>query len=245
MTRRRGFTTGRYPGIDNRFVICDVCGKKFRVKDTVRITDQYNLLNNMIVCRPDADRVNPQIKPIYIQEDLLARKDYVRPESTYMTYINQGDTLPSAPRNLTVNVDAYSDKLLLSWDGPSDVGNVTITGYRIYRADDPWTEIFLPIVDNTLNGGTMYLDTSADIDDSYIYVVAAVTNIGESPWSNYAYWNEVDVNYLVDSQRGWFITPSQNDFKIVLRQQDIQYVALSQDPSLLLSTSQFDVNIIL
>lgn len=218
MKRRKLTNIERYPGIDNRFVICDVCGKKFRVKDTVRITDRYNLLNSMIVCHADADKVNPQIKPIYIQEDLLVRKDYVRPEATIMTYVDQGDTLPLAPKNLTVNVDSYSNKLLLTWEGPGNVGNVHFQGYRIYRSTDPYSGEFEVLVDNTHSGATIYLDTSAEIEGvNYIYAVAIVTDIGESPWSNYAYWPyEVDVEHLIATQNGDFIVCTQDNKNIII-----------------------------
>lgn len=210
----------RYPGIDNRFVICDVCGKKFRVKETTRITDRYNLENSMIVCFADADKVNPQIMPIYIQEDLLVRKDYVRPESTYFKYISPGTILPSAPTSLMVNLDQFLGAVLLTWNGPNNTGNSSVLGYRIYRCDDPVLGEFNVLVENTNSPATMFVDYSAEISGIYyIYVVSIITAIGESPKSNEAYWPvEEEINYLILPQNEDMLSCPQDNKIIVLRQ---------------------------
>lgn len=207
-----------YPGVDNRFVICDVCGKKFRVKDTVRIVDRFNLLNNMIVCFADADKANPQIKPIRIHEDLLIRKDYVRPEATYMTYTNleNEDTIGSAPQNLIVNVEPLSRTLQLTWDGPLDYGNARVLGYKIYRGDQ-LLDILSVINSNTHSLATYYLDETASLDGEYVYSVAMVTELGDSPLSNYAYYPRyIEPTFLSISQNDtYYLSLSQNNYNII------------------------------
>ncbi len=218
INRRRGREI--YPGVDNRFVICDVCGKKFRVRDTVRIVDRFNLLNNMIVCLADADQANPQIKPFYIQEDLLLRKDYVRPEATFMTYTNfeNEDRLSTAPQYLVATVEPISREIQLIWQGALDPGNALLLGYRIYRADEAYG-IFEIIVQNTHSSATYYLDESADVDSAYLYKVVAVTTLGLSPDSNYAYFPKEfpSNNYLVLTQDYTkFIALTQNNYNIII-----------------------------
>lgn len=207
-----------YPGIDNRFVICDVCGKKFRVKDTLRIVDRYNLLNNMIVCFADADKTNPQIKPIRIHEDLLLRKDYVRPEATHMTYTNleNEDTIGSSPRNLVATVEALGNYVQLTWDGPLDYGNALVLGYRIYRGDQP-TGILHVINSNTNSLATFYLDISSDIDNEYVYSVSMVTNLGESPLSNLAYFPKYEEPFFLSPSQNLdlILTATQNDYRLI------------------------------
>lgn len=210
-----------YPGADNRFVICDVCGKKFRVKDTVRIVDRFNLLNNMIVCFADADQTNPQIKPIHIHEDLLLRKDYVRPEATFYTYANteNEDTLPSAPRDLVASQQPFTDYIQLQWNGPADYGNARVLGYRIYRAN-PINLIFTVINTNTNSEATFYSDHTADINSSYAYMVSIVTTLGESPLSNIAYYPDKipEISFVVLDQTEDFVVLDQNNYFLILDQ---------------------------
>lgn len=208
-----------YPGVDNRYVICDVCGKKFRVKDTVRIVDRYNLLNNMIVCFADADKANPQLKPIRIHEDLLVRKDYVRPEATFMTYTNleDEDTIGSAPRDLTVSIEPLSGRIQLVWNGPLDYGNAHVLGYKIYRGESP---VYLVEVlnSNTHSLATYYQDLTASLGNYYVYAVSMVTDLGESPLSNFYYFpTYLEPGFISLSQDGGInIALSQNDYNLVV-----------------------------
>lgn len=208
-----------YPGVDNRFVICDVCGKKFRVKDTVRIDDGFNLLNNMIVCLADADQSNPQIKPIHIQEDLLVRKDYVRPEASFITYTNEGTTLPSAPRMLSASVEPFTNYIQLQWQGPNDYGNATVIGYRIYRGD-AITQVMDVINLNTHSLASFYTDKTADLSQYYVYQVSIITSAGESPLSNMAFFPDRQPNlaYVVLDQNDFFVVLDQNNGNIILDQ---------------------------
>lgn len=208
-----------YPGIDNRFVICDVCGKKFRVKDTIKIQDRFNLLNNMIVCLADADKTNPQIKPIRIYEDLLVKKDYVRPESTFFSYTNleNEDTIGSAPRDLIATLAPLTLNIQLIWDGPLYWGNALTLGYRVYRADGV-TEIYTVINSNTNSLATYYLDSSGDIESVYSYRVSRITNLGESPLSNIAYFPKYTEPYfLVTTQNDLNkLSATQNNYNLII-----------------------------
>jgi len=57
----------KYPGNERYFVLCDLCGKKFRKRDTVQIQDRFNLLNKLVVCHKDAERTNEQARPFIAQ----------------------------------------------------------------------------------------------------------------------------------------------------------------------------------
>jgi len=202
-----------YPGCDNRFVICDVCGGKFRVKETVRIRDPFNFLNQMIVCFKDADETNPQIKPIYIQEDLIKLKDYIRPEVGYRYALNEDETrLPTAPQYLAASLAPNMNVVQLTWQGPQDLGDGIVLGYRIYRDD-------VDVLDsNTHIGATQYLDYTADINSFYSYQVSIITTVGESPLSNIAYFpSQFESPDLVAlTQNNYNITLTQNGYRISL-----------------------------
>lgn len=49
-----------YPGEGYYYILCDICGTKIRAKDSVLITDKFNYYKNMVVCKADADKTNPQ-----------------------------------------------------------------------------------------------------------------------------------------------------------------------------------------
>lgn len=179
----------RYPGIGNRLIICAVCGFKFRVKQTDRIEDKYNLLNKMIVCRACNEKANPQFYPFKLPvEKLLSDPTYVHPESEIITYApNPGTILPSAPKNLQAHLDPLSNQIYLIWEGSENMGSQPILGYIIKRADPQFANL-LVINANTQTPASYYLDTTADVNLRYTYQVATITAVGVSPYSNYAYW---------------------------------------------------------
>lgn len=65
----------RYPGDGYYYVICDICGRKVRYKDTMLIKDKYNFQNGLVVCLRDVDKTNPQAY-------LRARKERPNPKIT-------------------------------------------------------------------------------------------------------------------------------------------------------------------
>lgn len=189
----------KYRGADHRFIICDVCGGKFRVYETVKITDRYSTQNGMIVCKKDADKVNPQIYPIYLREELLSNKDYVRPEPAYINIANpNSDQLPSVPRNLRLEGAPLGNYIMLTWDGPDKAGSSPILGFRILRANPQ-----LSYEDLTVNvtDGTNYIDVASDTSNDYNYRVAAYSEVGLGPYTDYAFWPQLvvplDIVYIV------------------------------------------------
>lgn len=176
----------KYRGADHRFVICDVCGGKFRVYETVQIDDRYSTQNKMIVCKKDADKINPQIYPIYLREELLSNKEYVRPEPTDLTVpLPNSDQLPGVPQNLRLEGAPLNNFILVTWDGPAQVGSSPILGYRITRADPQQsTQDFLVNVTD----GSSYIDITSDVDRNYTYQVAAYSILGLGPYTDFAYW---------------------------------------------------------
>lgn len=104
-----------YPGNGYYYVICDVCGKKTRFKDTVLIRDKYNYQNGLLVCKKDADKTNPQ-------SYLRAKKERPNPKSTR----GEGpDVFISTPNTLGGSNMAFltTDQLALD-SGSSLIGHV-------------------------------------------------------------------------------------------------------------------------
>jgi hypothetical protein len=58
-----------YPGTGMHYVICAVCGKKVRYKDTTMSMNRYNSQYRLLVCLEDADKDNPQAEPLHIKAD--------------------------------------------------------------------------------------------------------------------------------------------------------------------------------
>lgn len=197
----------KYPGIGNRLIICDVCGFKFRVKQTVQITDRYNTLNKAIVCKKCYEKANPQLYPFKLpKEQLLSEPTYVRPESEQLIYAPNplADQLPSAPRNLTAMLDPLTNYIYLTWEGPENTGSSPILGYIVTRAEPQFA--FQQVINaNDQSPAAYYLDTTSDITAEYTYQVAAISELGTGPYSNYAFWPKQLVespdtyNYLITS----------------------------------------------
>lgn len=205
-----------YPGINNRFVICDVCGGKFRIYQTVMISgDRYNTQNNLIVCKADVDKINPQIYPVFLKEELLADPQYVRPEvpllqSPYL-FNPASNILPTAPQNLRLVGDPLQPHPRLLWDGPDDVGSSNITGYIIYRAQ-PQLSIEDIIAEDQVDSA--YTDVSANVNEFYTYQVAAYSILGVGPKSNIAYWPKLEIDptlVFIATDDGFVINTDSGD----------------------------------
>lgn len=193
----------RYPGIKYRYVICDVCGGKFHVKDTVQITDRYNTLNKLIVCRKDADKTNPQAYPVHIKETLLTDRTYVRSESPDSYIVNSAsDRVPSAPGKPEITINPLSGILQAQWLGPQDPGSSPITGYKIITAD-PQVFIEYVVTENTNSETPYYLLVGEDTapDEAQVYAVAAYNSVGMGPYSEWGYFpyviNDWPYDYLI------------------------------------------------
>ena len=200
-----------YPGTSKRPLICDVCGFKMRLEDVTQVSDRYNPQNKLMVCKKDLDKLNPQFIPHKIPKDTFLSTPIVRPEPERLTYASNplSDRLPGTPRDLIVVLEPLSNKLLLNWQGPIDVGSSPILGYVVTRASPQLSTQFV-IESNTGTSASTYLDTSADINGEYTYQVAAFSVVGTGPYSNLAFWPiqtvPSDINYLITSDTLYVIT---------------------------------------
>ena len=86
--------------------------------------------------------------------------------------------LPSAPRNLTAELDG--DDVILTWEAPVNDGGSPITHYTIYYGTISGDLEYLFQVGNVLT----YTDTMYLPDTTFYYQVTAINAIGESPRSN-------------------------------------------------------------
>ncbi len=181
-----------YPGNGYYYVICDVCGKKLRFKDSVQIRDKYNYLNGLIVCKADADKTNPQAA-------LRARKERRNPveangEATdqfiYISSVSEieaGDTsdptgtAPGAPRYLQM-LSVTATTARLQWIGPEAGANRAIQGYKVQRKTGEGA--YSTVTDNSNSVAGYYEDTGLTNGLTYTYKVAAVNEAGTGSYSN-------------------------------------------------------------
>lgn len=85
--------------------------------------------------------------------------------------------VPTPPQNLqTISGD---NQVILSWEPPLDIGNSSITEYRVYRSTYPSHYTY---IGKTSSLG--YIDTSASNGLTYYYVISAINIAGESDFSN-------------------------------------------------------------
>lgn len=209
-----------YPGTGKRPLICDICGFKLRLEDVTMVTDRYNPQNRLIVCKKDRDKLNPQFIPHKIPKDtFLSDPSMVRPEPEPITYSDNpnSDRLPSAPRFLQIILDTLSNRLYLYWQGPIDNGSSPILGYRIFRTEPQFATEDL-LISSTNTSATNYLDLTSDPESVYSYRVAAISELGLGPYSDYAYWpykTDSSINYLVTSNTLSVIKTGSGDYFIL------------------------------
>ncbi len=200
-----GFPPLGYPGNGYYYVICDVCGKKVRFKDTVQIKDKYNYQNGLLVCRADADKTNPQAA-------LRARKERRNPIITRGEPANQFVTTdqdypytyhytdaddanahmavlwseepyfemeseyePSRPMYLQ-ELEVTATTFAFLWIGPQCSVSLTISGYQIERATGSGDYVI--IKENTSSGAGYYVDTGLTSGTTYTYRVSAINAAG-------------------------------------------------------------------
>lgn len=183
--------------------------KKKKISQTVRITDKYNSLNGLVVCRSHNEKNNPQAIPFKLpKENITPNPKMIRSEPTDKYVVNENsDRAPSAPRNLTVKPHPLNSTIYLQWQGPIDAGSDDITGYVITRAD-PQGAIQIVIVSNTGSDKLSYEDTEGLLSGSYTYTVKAINAFGTGAESDLGYYPVKEtpdglgtsVFYLVESQ---------------------------------------------
>lgn len=193
-----------YPGSDNYYVICDVCGFKYRKKDTTQVQDRFNLQNRLIVCRQDLDKVNDQSRPFKAREYKAPK--LVRPEPDQQHYPEvpnpRGSMAPGQVTNLIAFADPLTEAIDLWWLGPIDGGDGPVTGYVIYQAIP---QLSNPIIinANTLNGSPFYQDTITPVDAQCTYQVAAINEYGAGPLSAIAFYPIIKVRQSVQYFTGY------------------------------------------
>ncbi len=184
----------RYPGNGAFYVLCDVCGFKIRARDAIRITDKYNTLNGMVVCKKDADEANPQQRVRSRKEKQIRDVKHIRSEGidTYQFVSDPsaidsnessaiGSRLPTAPQNLTVYT-ATAALTELVWLPPLEPGSGPIVGYKIER-ESPVGGGFSTLVITTVASG-YYKDTTTIASTQYNYRVSAYSDVGLGTVSN-------------------------------------------------------------
>lgn len=208
----------RPPGRDYVKVICDVCKGEFYQKDVTLVTDKWSSQLGMVVCFPDLDVVNEQIKPNFHREKPISYPELLRSDSISEYVVNENDDrVPGSPRNPLTKVNPINETVDLYWEGPEDTGSSGIVGYRIERAL-PQLGNPIILVDNTFSGATYYQDISADVSLEYSYRVAAINSFGMGAYSETFLWpnnKKIEEDYVVLSQNiNTYITLSQNGFFI-------------------------------
>lgn len=174
----------KYPGDGYYYVICDVCGCKFRAKDTVKINEKGNFLNGMIVCKRDVEYTNPQQFVKAKREKLISTPAHVRPEKAAVYLENDDDTIaPGAPQFLSI-YSVSTDEIELYWL-PNGSGSSDLIGYKIER-ESPVGGGFSTITSNTNSIASYYKDTGLSASTQYNYRVSAVNRNNTSTASNQA-----------------------------------------------------------
>lgn len=199
-----------YPGDGFLYVICDICGRKVRQRDTQIITDKWNPHRNLVVCHRDVDQTNQQSIPIQVKDYPLPDPKGVRsePPDQYLTNPTN-DRVPTAPQELVVTYQYASGAAYLVWQAPIDPGSDAVQGYLIYRAEPQYTTYEL--IWTTTNANTTYLDSDNDDGSFASYYVVAFNSAGNSPASNeafYPYALDDNIVYLIDDSGDLLITDS-------------------------------------
>lgn len=183
------FSDTRHPGPNYHYVICDGCGAKIRARDAVLIKDKFNLLHNMLVCKRDVEKTNPQTYIRAVKERQVENTALIRSEGadTYVyidtvAQIEAGDTsdpsgrTSNAPRFLTT-LSVSSTEIELVWHGPDNPGSSAIRGYKIER-ESPVGGGFSTVTANSNSPATYYKDTGLTASTQYNYRVSAVNRDG-------------------------------------------------------------------
>jgi len=186
-----------YPGDGYYYVLCDVCGKKMRAKDAIKINDRFNYLNGLVVCQEDADETNPQNYIKARRERVIDDPGMIRSEAednfvfiSDVDEIEGGDssdptgTSPGVPRYLTV-INVTDSEITLQWLGPELPGSGAISGYKIER-ESPVGGGFSDLVVDTGSVALCYTDASVASGTQYNYRVSAISRIGTGNPSNEA-----------------------------------------------------------
>lgn len=180
-----------YPGDGYYYVMCAICGGKYRAKDTILINDKYNMLNGMVVCKRDYEETNPLNAIESFRERGIQNPDMIQPEGADRfvfisdpAEITTGDLsdptsrAPGASRFLTF-LTSSATIVEMVWIGPLDTGSDTITGFKIER-ESPVGGGFSTIITSTLAPACYYKDTTTSASTTYNYRITAINRAGIS-----------------------------------------------------------------
>lgn len=210
-----------YPGDGFLYVICDICGRKVRQRDTQVITDKWNPHRNLVVCFRDYDLTNEQSIPIQAKEYPLPNPKNIRSEPPDQ-YLNNAinDRVPTAPQFLQVTYQYATNAAYLVWQAPIDPGSDAIQGYYIYRAV-PQDTVY-QLIWTTTDANTTYLDSENNDGTFASYIVVAFNSAGSSPVSNVGYYpnqaypGQEDFPFIATSDTGDVIVTSDTGQLIVM-----------------------------
>lgn len=204
----------RRTGPGKAYILCDICGRKIRQEEAILITDRYNTLYGLLVCKSDAtERENPQNRPWYVRELQVQNPKLLRSERPDQNTINPNSSMaPSAPQLLSANMNSLTNEIVLYWQGPIDGGTDPIIGYVITRAN-PQLAGQIIINANTGTNTTYYQDVAGDPTQLYTYQVAAINIYGVGPYSDIAFFpnNQVDPSIGANTR---YLLASDTDFTI-------------------------------
>lgn len=212
------FPIHRHPGDGYNYIRCMICDRKIFAKDSIYISDKYNLLYGMTVCKRDAEKTNPQNIPYYPRPEEPPIR--VTGDSPTNPVINPLDSrAPSAPTNGLAQGNQLGPGVWLYWTAPQDSGTSGIIGYKITRAEPQFSTQFL-LIDNTNSFATQWLDETANINSEYSYQVAAINSFGIGPYSELFFFPGIiedltNVDYLVTSDTLFVI--ETGDGKYIIR----------------------------
>ena len=194
MTKKRNKTAYfGYPSDGYYYGICDICGKKLRIKEMKKT---WGTRGTLLVCPADYEDPHPHD---YIKS-FKERKQpaLARPEATdsfrfvdEVTEIETSTTTyptgrsPDAPTNLVAEPSS-STVIVLKWRmDKSSPGSGPITGFKIER-ESPTGNGFSTIVSTTGFPSLYYENTSLTADTQYNYRVSAINAYGTSSASTEA-----------------------------------------------------------
>lgn len=210
----------KHPGSGFVYVICDVCGGKFRRKDTQLVRDKYNFQNGLVVCKKDLDRINEQVLPNKIKESVISAPETLQTEKADQFAAQLiDDRLPGAPRLPFTQVNPINDTIDLFWQGPEDNGSSPISGYKIQQTT-PQGAPFITLESSTGTNATYYQDLVSNVNLIYAYRVAAINSFGTGAYSEEFYWptpnrEQLASNYIVTSDTMLVITTGSGLYFVI------------------------------
>jgi hypothetical protein len=172
----------RHPGAGFNPVICDLCGLKRLARDTQKVHDKYNLLNNMVICILCTEETNPQQHLRAVMERQISLPEYIRPEGPDKAVQATNTRLAGPPKNLTI-IEATDALVSFQWFGPDDSGSSAPIGYSI-EVESPIGGGFSVLTETSPSVSMKYSDATVNPNTEYNYRVAVINNAGVGAYSD-------------------------------------------------------------